>query len=102
MDHFTHVIIRKSSLPSRTSQCLKSFYPGEELRAVTAAPAPDPAVWAFSDINDCVFAPHSRQPGNNDNRAPPREWMRRGFSSMQGALAVAQTVPLGDEHTDFS
>lgn len=70
MDYFTHVIIRN------------------ELRAVTATPAPDPAVWAFSDINDHVFASSSLQPGNSESRAPPQEWMRRGFNSMQGALVV--------------
>jgi predicted membrane chloride channel (bestrophin family) len=70
MDYFTHVIIRN------------------ELRAVTATPAPDPAIWAFSDVNDYVFASSNLQPGNSGSRAPPQEWMRRGFSSMQGALVV--------------
>jgi len=71
MDYFTHVIIRN------------------ELRAVTATPAPDPAVWAFSEANDCVFSSSTIKPEVNlSDRTPPREWMNRGLGSMQSALAM--------------
>jgi len=69
MDYFTHVIIRN------------------ELRAVTATPAPDPSIWAFSDTNDCVFSDTLKPEGKHDP-VPPREWLRRGLGPMQGALLV--------------
>jgi len=68
MDYFTHVIIRN------------------ELRAVTATPAPDPNIWAFSDTNDSVFSDTVKQEKND--RAPPREWLRRGLGPMQSALVI--------------
>jgi len=68
MDYFTHVIIRN------------------ELRAVTATPAPDPAVWAFSDTNDCVFSSIIPKQGEKNDRTSPREWLRRGLDPMRDAL----------------
>jgi len=70
MDYFTHVIIRN------------------ELRAVTATPAPDPTIWAFSDTNDYVFSSSTLKQEEKDDRASPREWLRRGLGPMQSALLV--------------
>jgi len=70
MDYFTHVIIRN------------------ELRAVTATPAPDPTDWAFSDANDCVFSSSTRKQDEKNDRASPHEWLRRGLDPMQGALRM--------------
>lgn len=70
MDYFTHVIIRN------------------ELRAVTATPAPDPTIWAFSDANDCVFSSSPLQREEKNDRASPEEWVHRGVGSMQSALVV--------------
>ncbi|EPQ51232.1 UPF0187-domain-containing protein [Gloeophyllum trabeum ATCC 11539] len=67
MDHFTHNIIRN------------------ELRAITATPAPDPAHWAFSPQNNLVFALSHRW--DQEERVAPEEWLKRGLSSMRVALA---------------
>jgi len=61
---------------------------GNELRAVTATPAPDPTIWAFSDANDCVFSSSALKQDEKNDRAPPNEWLRRGLGPMQGALLV--------------
>ncbi|THH17920.1 hypothetical protein EW146_g2985 [Bondarzewia mesenterica] len=66
MDHFTHNIIRN------------------ELRAITAAPAPNPADWAFASSNDHVFADRSEHP----ERVSPEEWVQRGLGRIQDALLV--------------
>lgn len=63
MDHFTHNIIRN------------------ELRAITAMPAPHISTWAFAPANDAVFGADASE------RLVPEEWVRRGASSMQAALA---------------
>lgn len=65
MDHFTNNIIRN------------------ELRAITATPAPNPADWAFSSSNDHIFADRS----DHSDRVSPEEWVNRGLSSIQNALA---------------
>ena len=83
MDYFTHVIIRKSLFSSRFPTD-SIFLPGNELRAITGTPAPDPAIWAFSDMNDCVFS-SSKQEEKLDP-VSPQEWLRRGLGSMQSAL----------------
>ncbi|KAI0360743.1 UPF0187-domain-containing protein [Trametes cingulata] len=62
LDHFTHNIIRN------------------ELRAITALPAPHVESWAFSSFNDQIFS--------TDERAPPDEWMQRGLGRIQAALAT--------------
>ncbi|KAI0031895.1 Bestrophin, RFP-TM, chloride channel-domain-containing protein, partial [Vararia minispora EC-137] len=62
MDHFTHNIIR------------------EELRAITAVPAPDPANWAFSPLNDAIF---------DGAQGVPEEWVARGKPRMMRVLASA-------------
>ncbi|KAF9653667.1 UPF0187-domain-containing protein [Thelephora ganbajun] len=69
MDYFTHVVIRN------------------ELRAITALPAPNPAIWAFSDTNDHVFSSSVLKQEMNDC-ASPQEWLRRGLGPMQGALVL--------------
>ncbi|TFK50425.1 UPF0187-domain-containing protein [Heliocybe sulcata] len=68
MDHFTHNIIRN------------------ELRAITATPAPDPAHWAFSPSNNLVFALSHRW--DEEERISPDDWVRRGLGSMRNALAA--------------
>ena len=40
MDHFTHVIIRKSPLPSRTPQCLNFFIQGKNFVQLPPLPLP--------------------------------------------------------------
>ncbi|KZV75513.1 UPF0187-domain-containing protein [Peniophora sp. CONT] len=73
MDHFTHNIIRA------------------ELRAITAAPAPEPSMWAFSPLNDAVFAPDagfSGGPLSPRERGTPEEWIARGKNDMLRAMAI--------------
>ncbi|RDX54419.1 UPF0187-domain-containing protein [Lentinus brumalis] len=62
LDHFTHNIIRN------------------ELRAITALPAPHVESWAFSMYNDQVFT--------TEERVAPDEWMQRGLGRIQTALAT--------------
>lgn len=57
---------------------------GNELRAVTSAPPPDPAHWVFSPENDLVFANHYA----TDERVTPEEWMKRDYVAMLNALHV--------------
>ncbi|KAF8628929.1 hypothetical protein AX15_003647 [Amanita polypyramis BW_CC] len=66
LDHFTHSIIRN------------------ELRAVTSAPPPDPANWAFSPENDVLFTSHYEI----GERVTPEEWMRRDYGTMLSALTA--------------
>jgi len=68
MDHFTHNIIRN------------------ELHAITATPAPDPAHWVFSPVNNLIFA-HSHR-WQEEERIAPDEWVRRGLGSVRCALAA--------------
>ncbi|KDQ53931.1 hypothetical protein JAAARDRAFT_38904 [Jaapia argillacea MUCL 33604] len=68
MDHFTHNIIRN------------------ELRAITATPAPDPYRWAFAPSNDLAFALSQRWA--KEPRVTPEEWVRRGTGQMQQALSL--------------
>ena len=84
MDYFTHMIIRKSLSSAGTRAT--HFSSGNELRAVTGTPAPDPAVWAFSDMNDRVFSPSKAE--EKPDFVPPQEWLRRGLGSMQSPLVV--------------
>lgn len=81
LDHFTHNIIRA------------------ELRAITAAPAPEPSMWAFSPLNDAVFAPDAGFSGGNmsprdplsrseQERGTPDEWVSRGKNDMLRAMAI--------------
>ncbi|EIN05575.1 UPF0187-domain-containing protein [Punctularia strigosozonata HHB-11173 SS5] len=62
MDHFTRNIIRN------------------ELRAITATPAPQVSSWAFAPANDRVF--------EAEDRVTPEEWVRRGTARMQLALSL--------------
>ncbi|TBU31498.1 Bestrophin, RFP-TM, chloride channel-domain-containing protein [Dichomitus squalens] len=62
LDHFTHNIIRN------------------ELRAITALPAPHVESWAFSSFNDQIFT--------KDERVTPDEWMQRGVGPIRSALAT--------------
>ena len=72
MDHFTHNIIRK------------------ELRALTAYPAPDPAEWAFSPSNDCLFVADNTldEHGFPPEHVSPAEWVQRGERDMKAVLAT--------------
>ncbi|KAA1472691.1 UPF0187-domain-containing protein [Dentipellis sp. KUC8613] len=67
MDHFTNVIIRN------------------ELRAITATPAPNPADWAFSPVNNLLFNAHRE----GAERVAPEEWVKRGHATLLSALASA-------------
>jgi ion channel-forming bestrophin family protein len=67
MDHFTHNIIRN------------------EMRALTASPAPSPASWAFSPENDLIFAVDRK-----GEKVTPQEWMTRGLPRIHVALAHSQ------------
>lgn len=66
----------------------QSFSLGNELRAVTATPAPDPTIWAFSDTNDRIFSSSTLNQDEKTDRASPQEWLRRGLGHMQSALVV--------------
>jgi len=87
MDHFTHNIIR--------TRCpwLKSAYnvaknlfssSGNELRAITSAPPPDPLIWAFTPENNLLFNQISDSSGVE--RVAPDEWVKRGHVAMQYTL----------------
>jgi len=58
---------------------------GNELRAITATPVPNPANWAFLPANDLVFNTHV--PGAE--RVTPETWVSRGLLRMQNVLAAA-------------
>jgi hypothetical protein len=83
MDHFTRNIIRN------------------ELLAITSRPPPDPADWAFSPYNDCLFpnahpscAPDSmmadKEKGmSTDERRDgitPEDWVKRGSEAIRNAM----------------
>ena len=73
VDYFTHNIIRP------------------ELRAITAAPAPEPHNWAFSDLNNACFTPDaglnpSRKAVHSPDRDTPEQWITRGRGEMLLAL----------------
>lgn len=85
MDYFTYVIIRKP--PFFSSETNVSRFPlGNELRAITATPAPDPSVWAFSNYNDHIFPTSPHESEDSSNHTSPHVWMSRGLDSMQNAL----------------
>lgn len=63
LDHFTNNIIRN------------------ELRAITSAPPPNPSQWAFAAENDVLFTFPQAE------RVTPEDWIRRGYTQMQAALA---------------
>jgi ion channel-forming bestrophin family protein len=69
LDHFTHNIIRN------------------ELKAITATPAPNPIHWAFSPENDLLFA---TKPVNEEERISPDEWISKGLETIQGVLSMGQ------------
>lgn len=60
---------------------------GNELRAITSTPPPDPSTWAFSRQNDLIFASHVDE---QVARIPPEEWVAKGYGKMQEALADIQ------------
>jgi len=86
MDYFTHVIIRKSHILLLKYRATH-FPSGNELRAITGTPTPDPAIWAFSNMNDRVFSSTSKSEDKPENISP-REWLHRGLGPMQSALAA--------------
>ncbi|KAF5339585.1 hypothetical protein D9611_011411 [Ephemerocybe angulata] len=63
LDHFTQNIIRS------------------ELKAVTSAPPPDPARWAFGAENNLLFA------ADVNDRVPPQGWVDRGSRDILIALS---------------
>ncbi|KIJ64013.1 hypothetical protein HYDPIDRAFT_112525 [Hydnomerulius pinastri MD-312] len=62
MQFFVHGIIRK------------------ELHAITSKPAPDPRVWAFSNLNDRLF------PSCAGEKVEPKDWVGRGNDNLREAL----------------
>ncbi|KAF9456292.1 Bestrophin, RFP-TM, chloride channel-domain-containing protein [Collybia nuda] len=65
LDHFTNNIIRN------------------ELRAITSAPPPDPARWAFAAENDFIFSSHI-----DGERFTPEQWMKKGHIQMQKTMSI--------------
>lgn len=57
---------------------------GNELRAVTAVPAPNISIWAFTPENDLLFAAQRE----NNRHVPPEEWIKQGPAKMIEALAA--------------
>lgn len=57
---------------------------GNELRAITSAPPPDPAHWAFSPENDLLFSSRVE----SDPRITPDEWVKNGYAKMQRTLSM--------------
>ena len=53
---------------------------GNELRAITALPAPHVESWVFSSFNDQIFT--------KEDRITPDEWMQRGLGPIHAALAT--------------
>ncbi|EAU89262.2 hypothetical protein CC1G_03527 [Coprinopsis cinerea okayama7 len=62
LDHFTSNIIRN------------------ELKAVTSAPLPDPAKWAFHPENNLLFS------SSLHDRIPPEDWVARGPAAIGATL----------------
>jgi putative membrane protein len=60
----------------------KSAYPGKELHALTARPAPDPTEWAFSPRNNFLRIP-SKVAARNET---PTDWLRKGKAEILEAL----------------
>jgi putative membrane protein len=59
---------------------MKPCFLGNEMRAVTSAPPPDPERWAFVHENNMLF---NEDP---DDRCSPEEWISRGSVAMQKSL----------------
>jgi putative membrane protein len=53
---------------------------GNELKAITSTPPPDPAEWAFVPENNLLFS------DNLEERTSPNEWLSRGAAAMQASL----------------
>ena len=53
---------------------------GNELRAITALPAPHVEIWAFSSFNNKIFT--------KEDCITPDEWMQRGLGSIYAALGT--------------
>lgn len=56
------------------------LFSGNELRAVTSTPPPDPALWAFAPENNLLFST------GNDDRVTPADWLVKGPNAMQKNL----------------
>lgn len=67
-----------------TYQLLTTTLIANELRAVTAVPPPNVAIWAFTSLNDMIFASQRE----NNERVSPEEWVKQGSSQMVEALAA--------------
>lgn len=57
---------------------------GNELRAITSTPPPDPSSWMFAQQNDLIFASHV---DDKVDRIPPEVWITKGYGKMEKALA---------------
>ena len=87
LDHFTNNIIReRSAIIHHATRLNAVLLTGNELWAVTSAPPPDPADWAFSPENDLLFSSSYE----TDQRVTPEAWMRRDYNSMLDALHVSE------------
>ena len=83
--HFFHSFILKHDRPTvELSIELMITLSGNELRAVTSAPPPDPESWAFAPENNMVFANNLA----SEVRQTPEEWMKKGSDAMQRSLSL--------------
>ncbi|RXW20398.1 hypothetical protein EST38_g5457 [Candolleomyces aberdarensis] len=83
LDHFTSKIIRMRLSYELWPCCLTICVVGNELKAITSAPPPDPAIWAFAPENSLVFS-HGT---DVRERISPDEWVARGPGAIMGSLS---------------
>ncbi|KAJ2927548.1 hypothetical protein H1R20_g9547, partial [Candolleomyces eurysporus] len=83
LDHFTSKIIRMRLSYELWPCCLTICVVGNELKAITSAPPPDPAKWAFARENNLVFS-HGT---DVHERISPDEWVARGPGAIMGSLS---------------
>lgn len=67
-----------------STKLTKFIYAGNELRAITSAPPPDPASWAFVPENDLLFTNSL----DLADRLSPEDWVARGLAAMQQSLSA--------------
>jgi len=60
----------------------ESVHPEKELRALTARPTPDPAVWVFSPRNNFL----GTLSGGTAKNETPTDWLRKGKAEILKAL----------------
>jgi len=66
--------------------------PGNELRAVTSAPPPDPADWVFSPENNLTFSSNYE----TSERITPEAWMNQKYGSLLDALRADEPIITSD------